>query len=290
MPDDDLFPPSFLRQLEALRAALLRLRGSAGEGLRGGRTAGRHDFRGHRPYAVGDDLRRVDWNAYGRLGRFYLREFEAEKSEHLTMLVDRSRSMSVGNPAKYLLARRVAAAFGYLALDGGGTATVAGNAAVEGPSRFPKLLETLRAEARFREGSIGADLQAIAASPRTPRNLLVITDGLEPLEWLQPLTALSAKRCEITLLLVLAPHELDPDELAPEKGGTAILRDAETGAQLPLDLDASTVGAYRKALADHLDAIGQLALRHGWVFAVSASDADLRGLMVEKLIPAGAAP
>lgn len=285
MPVNDLFPPSFLRQLEALRAALLRLRGSAGEGLRGGRTAGRHDFRGHRPYAVGDDLRRVDWNAYGRLGRFYLREFEAEKSEHLTVLVDRSRSMSVGNPGKYLLARRVAAAFGYLALDGGGTATVAGNAAVEGPSRFPKLLETLRAEADFRKGGIGDSLQALAAGPRTPRNLLVITDGLEPLEWLQPLTALSAKRCEITLLLVLSPDELDP-----AGGGTAILRDSETGAELPLDLDASTVGAYRTALAGHLDAIGQLALRHGWVFAVSASDADLRGLMVEKLIPAGAAP
>lgn len=285
MPDDLLFPPAYLRQLEALNAALLRLRGSTGEGLRGGRSAGRHDFRGHRPYAVGDDLRRVDWNAYGRLGRFFLREFEAEKSQHLTLLLDRSRSMSIGEPGKHVMARRVAAAFGYLALQHGGTATVAGLATVEGPSRFPRLLDGLRGETPDREGGLSGTLQALAASPRPPRNLLVITDGLEPLEALQPLAALSAKRCEVTLLLVLAPHELEPGSAGP-----AILRDAESGAELPLDLDASTVAAYRAALALHLDAIAQVALRHGWVFAVTSSDADLRGLMVDKLIPAGAAP
>lgn len=284
MADDVLFGPSFLRQLEALDAALLRLRGSPGEGTRGSRGAGQSEFKGHRPYARGDDLRRLDWNAYGRLGRLFLREYEPEQGEALTLLVDTSRSMAAGNPAKHLLARRVAAAFGFLALKRGGAAGLAGEASVQGAARFSKLLDQLSALDFSGDAHLSDSARALAAR-RAPANLLVVSDLLEPLESLAPLAALSEKRCRITLMQVLSPDELDPAQIGPcEVVGL------EERESLLLNVDASTLAAYRAEMAKHIESLETLALRHGWSFAVTDSASDLRDLMLGKLLPAGALP
>ncbi|MBX3460100.1 MAG: DUF58 domain-containing protein [Planctomycetes bacterium] len=284
MADDALFGPSFLRQLEALDAALLRLRGSAGEGLRGRAGTGQSEFKGHRPYARGDDLRRLDWNAYGRLGRLFLREFEPEQSEALTLLVDTSKSMAAGQPPKHILARRAAAAFGFLALKRGGAAGLAGEASVQGVSRFSRLLDQLTALDFAAGAGIGERARALA-SRRAPRNLIVVTDALEPAESFQPLAALSEKRCRVTLVQVLAPDELDPPQAGPCE-----LFGLEESATLDLDIDASTLAAYRAEMARHFEMLETLALRHGWSFAVTDSAADLRELLLGKLLPAGALP
>src|SRR5690349_15954049 len=79
------------------------------------RTAG-IEFADYRPYTPGDDLRRVDWNAYARLGTLQVRQAQAEHDTVLYLLVDPSPSMAFGAPAKFLAARRLAAALGYIAL------------------------------------------------------------------------------------------------------------------------------------------------------------------------------
>lgn len=282
METGELFPSSFLRQLEALEAALLRLRGSRGEGLvRPGRMQGQSEFKGHRPYARGDDLRRLDWNAYGRLGRLFLREFEPERAEALTLLVDTSKSMAAGEPPKHVLARRVAAAFGYLALRRGGAAGMAGQPMVEGASRFSKLLEQLTAAGPESDAGPGSAFRALGA--RAPANLIVVTDGLEPLETFAPLQALAEKRTAVTLVQVLAPAELDPPLAGP-----AELYGLEENEALAMNLDESTVDAYRAELTRHIEALETIARRHGWAYAVTDSAADLRELMLGKLLAAGA--
>lgn len=275
-PGDDIFDSDFLRQLQTLDHALLRLRGSAGEGIaRQGRSQGQHDFRGHRPYAPGDDLRRLDWNAYGRLGRFYLREFERERAEHVTLLVDQSRSMAPAR--KHVLARRAAAAVGYLALARGGTAALAGGATLQGQTGFPRLLDALR-EMNPVAQAFGPALAALASRPRSPSDLFVVTDGLEALENFRPLALLSERRCNVTLLVVLARNELDPGQ-----PGSVELRGLEEGQTLAIDLTPQRVAAYRAALESHLAGLQTLALRNRWVMALTDSSADLASLFTEKL-------
>ena len=282
----ELFPSSFLRQLEALDAALLRLRGSIGEGSRGhGRTQGQTEFRGHRPYSPGDDLRRLDWNAYGRLGRFFMREYEHERAEHVTVLLDCSRSMAAGDPPKHLLARRAAAAFGYLALKRGGSATLAGQPAVEGVSRFSRFLDQLTAAEPTQDSGLQVRAAALLARGRAPDDLVVISDVLEPVDSLQPLQALSEKRSAVTLL-----HVLSPDGLAPHPGGVLELRGLEENQTIELSLDASTIAAYRAELEKHLESVEVVARRHGWTLALAYSATDLRELFIGKLLAAGATP
>jgi uncharacterized protein (DUF58 family) len=262
---------------------LLRLRGSLGEGARGkGRSSGQSEFRGHRPYSPGDDLRRLDWNAYGRLGKFFMREYERERAEHLTILLDCSRSMAAGNPPKHVLARRAAATFAFLALKRGGSATLVGQSPVVGIARFNRVLDQLLAAPPSQDSGIGSATAALAARGRVPGDLVVITDALEPVESLQPLRGLGEHSTEITLLQVLSPDEFEPPP------GTFKLLGLEEGEALELSVDASILAAYRRELEKHLEALEAVALRHGWTLALTDSAADLRELFIGKLLASGA--
>src|SRR5262249_6474782 len=69
-----------------------------------------------RPYVAGDDPRAIDWNAYLRLGDLLVKEFDAEETPRLLLLVDRSASMGLGGGTKFLCALRLAAALGAIGL------------------------------------------------------------------------------------------------------------------------------------------------------------------------------
>ncbi len=76
------------------------------------------EFKQHRQYVPGDDLRYLDWKVYGKTDRFYIREFEEETNLRATIVLDRSGSMAYAGAgmSKYAYATRVAAALTYLML------------------------------------------------------------------------------------------------------------------------------------------------------------------------------
>src|SRR6266700_1527009 len=95
-----------------------------------GSVSGRHpsphrgssvEFAEYRKYVPGDDLRRLDWRAYGRSDRFYVKEFEADTNLRLCVVLDTSGSMDFGSTGitKIEYARRLAGSLGYLAVQQG---------------------------------------------------------------------------------------------------------------------------------------------------------------------------
>jgi len=137
---DRLFSESFLRRLE--RLALVARRASAGQtqGERRSPKRGQSvEFSDFRPYVAGDDFLRIDWNAYARLERFFIKLFVEEEDLAVHLLVDTSRSMRWGRPAKLGYAAHVAGALGYIALAGLDrvTVTALGNADRSGPTDHP---------------------------------------------------------------------------------------------------------------------------------------------------------
>ena len=79
------------------------------------------EFAEYRKYVPGDDTRRLDWRAYGRSDRFYIKEFEADTNLRLCLIVDTSGSMnfSNGGQTKLEFARRLAGTLAYLAAQQG---------------------------------------------------------------------------------------------------------------------------------------------------------------------------
>ena len=75
------------------------------------------EFRQHRPYVQGDDIRRLDWKIFGRADRFYIREYDEETNLRATVVLDASGSMGYRGQKgvlKFDYARKLAAAMAYL--------------------------------------------------------------------------------------------------------------------------------------------------------------------------------
>jgi uncharacterized protein (DUF58 family) len=74
------------------------------------------EFTEHREYAPGDDVRRIDWKAVGRVDRYYIKRFEDETEMRTYLMVDASASMGYGRGgiSKLVYAGYLAAAFAYL--------------------------------------------------------------------------------------------------------------------------------------------------------------------------------
>src|SRR5437660_2973978 len=105
-----------LQRLDSLALLTRRPMASGRPGRRRSPLAGSSmEFADYRRYAPGDDFRRIDWRAYARLERLFLRVFEAEENLTITILLDCSDSMHHGTPPKATLATNLAAALAYVA-------------------------------------------------------------------------------------------------------------------------------------------------------------------------------
>lgn len=89
------------------------------------------EFKQHRQYVPGDDIRHLDWKVYGKTDRFFIREYEEETNLRCTIALDVSGSMNYrgeghGAVTKHHYAMRIAASLAYLMLsqaDGVGLVT-----------------------------------------------------------------------------------------------------------------------------------------------------------------------
>src|SRR5690242_21397167 len=90
-------------------------------GLVGGHNASRfagagQEFLDHRNFHRGDDLRAVNWRAYLRLEKLFLKMFQVEPRVPVRMLIDTSDSMTAHGGAKFEVARKLAASLCYIGL------------------------------------------------------------------------------------------------------------------------------------------------------------------------------
>jgi uncharacterized protein (DUF58 family) len=257
-----LFDESFLRKLE--RLAILSRRAMAGQ-LQGERRSPKRgqsvEFADFRAYVPGDDFRRIDWNAYARLERFFIKLFVEEEDLTVHLLVDTSRSMDWGQPNKLWYAVRAAGALGYVALAGLDRVTVTafgddgkGEAHYFPPRRGKgqalalfSFLRTLGAGSRT---DLAPRLSAYAAAASQPGPLLLFSDLLDE-GWADGLRALASRGFEVTVLHILAPDEVKPDTSTWLSEGPAAdfkLLDVETGAEVEITADYDLLERYRDGL------------------------------------------
>src|SRR5437588_4259053 len=95
---ETLFDADFMRKLERLSLVSRKLKAGRMKGERRSPKRGQSvEFADYRNYAPGDDLRRVDWNAYARLERLFLKLFQEEEDITIHVLLDASKSMDWGD-------------------------------------------------------------------------------------------------------------------------------------------------------------------------------------------------
>ena len=172
--------PELLRALERLTLPSRRAVVGAGAGPRRSRRYGSSlDLADYRSYVAGDDIRRLDWGVYARLGRLLVRLYEGEEDTCVTMWVDTSASMAWDPVGKERPARGLAGALAYLALAADDRVACVGFAgsrrrageAVRGKRSAPRMWA---APAGLPRG-LSTDWSAVAGAARSvPRGVAVI--------------------------------------------------------------------------------------------------------------------
>lgn len=220
------------------------------------------DFRQHRPYSRGDDLRHVDWKVWGRKDRFYVKEFEEETNLRATILLDCSASMShrdatadAEGMSKHDYASTAACVLAYLFTrqhDAVGCISFADKALASTPlrssrSQVARIAESIPTPSRPSKTDIGSVLSQ--AAPETPRRsvMVLISDLLcDPEGLRQGLGLLAARGVDLVVLHVMSDDELD----FPFDGPTRFLG-LETDARLEANPRALR-DDYLAALDQHL--------------------------------------
>src|SRR3954468_7508112 len=106
---NQLFDAEFMRKLERLSLVSRKIKAGQLKGERRSLKRGQSvEFADYRNYTHGDDLRRVDWNAYARMERLFIKLYQEEEDLTVHVLVDASKSMDWGDPNDITLSAPVA--------------------------------------------------------------------------------------------------------------------------------------------------------------------------------------
>lgn len=283
-----LLHPRFLKKLEALSLVSKRVFAGQTKGERRSVKRGSSiEFADYREYALGDDLRYVDWKAYGRLEKLFLKLFVEEEDLNLHLLIDTSRSMDFGSPLTKLdYARRVAAAVGYIALaeyDRVSVAPFAGGLGAAMPPQRGKpgivpFFDFL--ERHVSPGGptrFGDALSRYAASAKGIGIAVVLSDFFDD-TYLTGLKALLARRFQIVLI-----HVLDEDEVRPKITGDLRLRDSETGEEREVSISPFLLAQYETQLKSFCDGLQKTASRYGMDYVRASTDVPFEDVILKFL-------
>jgi len=288
MANAPLLDREFLEKLEMLTIHWQK----AFAGLVGGHNQSRfagsgQEFLDHRNFHQGDDLRAVNWRAYMRLEKLFLKMFQVEPRVPVRMLLDTSASMMAHGGVKFDYARKLAGALCYVGLVRLDSIEVHGFA-----GRLRNRVIASGGRHQFRGVSDG--LLAMEASGATDYNtmvrefigdfpqrglVIIISDFLDDKDCEHSLQYLCDYGHELMLLQVYADEDRDPPWT-----GELELRDAETGANMKLDFDDDARRRYRAAFDEYSKQIRTLALRSGGRYAGICTTQSLETVMFGDLV------
>lgn len=279
-----IFTKEYIAKLERLSIGLTERLGAVG--YSGGRKSSAKgsslEFSDFREYIPGDDLRRVDWNGYGRFDKLYLKLFLEEKQAAVNLFLDTSKSMDFGG--KIVMAKALAASLAYIAAAGGDRTQIfafgeKAGAQKLGITKKGQLAETLDFLDGLELGGGTDYLRAIRERSGLGRGVsIILSDFLsEQAPW-DAVKLLQEKKQEVYLLRILTPEEIEP-----QRGGMVRLVDSETGEMRDLELSDHAVSAYKQALRQQESALREFCWQRGAGYCRTDTETSLLTVLEQLL-------
>lgn len=284
----------FLEQLERLTLHWQK----SFNGLVGGRNPSRfsgagQEFLDHRNFHTGDDLRAVNWRAYMRFERFFLKTFQVEPRVPVRLLLDVSASMNAGaGPGvvtKFEYARRLAAALIYIGLVRLDNIVIQPFAAKPhqplvasgGRHRFHAAEAFLRelvpaGKTDFRELS----RQYLSVYPQRGFTI-ILSDFLTETDCFRPLEYLADFGHELLVVQLWTPADREP-----AADGEVELLDSESGEERKVYMDAQARKRYTEAFDAHAKELKRVALRSAGRYAGVSTDTPIDEVLFGNLVMA----
>jgi uncharacterized protein (DUF58 family) len=232
------------------------------------------EFCDFRDYSPGDDVRFVDWNIFARINRPYLKQYHQEEEMHIALLVDASTSMAFEE--KLLLAQRMAAAFGVIALRGAEKVSVFALGGTEGRHLPPcsgragvrKLLAFIESIEGGGDQPIDTGIEAFLRLHRGRGVAAMLSDFLTPGDLKRAISLLHNAGLEPWALQILGPAEI-----APAMTDDFRLVDSETGETLDISNVRDLLALYHEYRAAREEQLTTLCQqRSGRFLCVNAAE------------------
>jgi uncharacterized protein (DUF58 family) len=288
MASASLLDRDFLEKLERLTIHWQR----SFNGLVGGHNRSRfpgsgQEFLDHRNFHHGDDLRAVNWRAYMRLEKLFLKMFQVEPRVPVRLLLDTSASMLAHGGLKFDYARKLAGALCYVGLVRLDTIEIQGFASrlmqrvisTGGRHRFFGVMDGLSALQASGATNYLASVREFIGTYSQRGLVIIISDFLDDQSCERALQYLTDYGHELMLLQLWA----DEDRVPPWTGELE-LRDAETGAGLKLDFDDDARRRYTLAFDEYSAGLQTMAMRSGGRYAGVATSQSLESVIFGDLI------
>jgi uncharacterized protein (DUF58 family) len=246
------------------------------------------EFEEHREYAQGDDIRHLDWKAYGKSDRFFIKEYREATNLRGYILLDCSSSMSYASNgwSKFDYGATLAASLAYLMLkqqDAVGLMTFAQKIdrtvpPLAAPGHLFSILKELEDAKPRGETAAGAILQELAGSIKRRGFIILISDLLDrPEEVLRGLKQLRSKGSDVIVFQLL-----DRDELEFPFEDSTLFEDLEEDLKLLADPPAIRP-AYKKAIQDLIEGYRQSCTSYRIDYALFDTAAGLDRALVRYL-------
>lgn len=257
--------PSNLALAEVYQLGIHHLQRNGRNGEVLGKGAGTStDFLDHRPYVLGDDIRRIDWRAYARTDQLLLKRFQEEIRPVVEIWLDGSASMKLSKE-KAQLAIDLAGFFCQVSRHAG----VDYQLRVLGEGKYrPERVLVGGISFEGRE-DLGSGLQREMLSIRQGSHVILLSDFLSPHDPHRGIAGLMNRAATVTAIQILAIEDLEIEE-----GSSLLLQDSETEEVIEIDLDASSIASYLERLSQLQEDLERELLHWGGSFQVWSCGLD----------------
>jgi len=284
---NELLDPEFMNRLERLDIVSRKIFAGRMKGERRSKRKGQSvEFADYRNYVVGDDLRFLDWNIYGRLEKLFIKLFFEEEDLHVSILLDYSKSMDFGNPAKAIYAKRVAAALAYIGLVNYNRVTLCGysdrfgpeQAGVRGRHLISKVLNCLVNLEPAGAGNMTAACRHFAIRHPQRGIVVVLSDFMDKGGYEEGLRYLLGRHYDLYAIQLLSPQEIKPD-----LAGDLRLRDVEDDDIAEVTISRALLNRYKQNLNAYCGQLQEYCTRRGITYLFTSTEVPFDQLVLTYL-------
>ena len=278
-----LLDPQFLHRLEQLEIVSRKIFVGKTKGERLSRRKGQSvEFADYRNYVVGDDLRFLDWNLYGRLDRLFIRLFLEEEDLHFYLLIDNSLSMSFGEPTKLHYARQIAAALGFIGLvnldrvvvEAFNDRLVQSMPPLRGRRSVWRLMDFLQKLEPAGPSDLAKSLRTFSLKCSGKGVVILISDFMDKAGYEEALRYLVARQLDIYVLHVLSQEEIEPSVVGDLK-----LVDIEDDDVAEITVSAALLNRYKKNLAAYRAGLADFCAKRGVTYLFTSNQVPFERLV-----------
>ncbi|MCL2330691.1 MAG: DUF58 domain-containing protein [Phycisphaerae bacterium] len=282
-----LLDAEFMSKLERLDVVTRKIFIGRMKGERRSKRKGQSvEFADYRNYVIGDDLRHLDWNIYGRLEKLFIKLFFEEEDLHVNILFDASASMRFGKPEKFLYARRVAAAIAYIGLVNYNRVSLTAFSDCYGPEMVGirgrrlthQMLKQLAGIEASGAGNFTAACRQFALRHPQRSIVLLLSDFMDKAGYEEGMRYLIGRKYDLYAIQLLSPEEIDPS-----LNGDLQLVDMEDEDMADVTVNRALINRYKQNLHAYCKGLQEFCVRRGVTYMFASTEVPFDELVLTYL-------